>query len=79
MVWRGDREVHGAALEKRSRISERGFESHPLRQEWKERCWSGLTGAPGERVSPLATVGSNPTLSVKTLKLNSQNSLYTLP
>jgi hypothetical protein len=28
-----------------------------------ERCWSGLTGTPGERVSPLATVGSNPTLS----------------
>ena len=28
-----------------------------------ERCWSGLSGAPGERVSPLATVGSNPTLS----------------
>ena len=31
----------------------------------KERCWSGLSGAPGERVSPLATVGSNPTLSAK--------------
>ena len=40
----------------------RGFESHPLRQAL-ERCWSGLSGAPGERVSPLATVGSNPTLS----------------
>jgi aspartate racemase len=33
-----------------------------------ERCWSGLTGAPGERVSPLATVGSNPTLSANLLK-----------
>ena len=39
----------------------RGFESHPLRQpaprlrlasqiDYVERCWSGLTGAPGERV-----------------------------
>ena len=28
-----------------------------------ERCWSGLTGAPGKRVSFIATVGSNPTLS----------------
>ena len=30
---------------------------------FKERCWSGLTGAPGKRVSFIATVGSNPTLS----------------
>ena len=28
-----------------------------------ERCWSGLTGTPGERVSGFPTVGSNPTLS----------------
>ena len=28
-----------------------------------ERCWSGLSGAPGERVSDFPTVGSNPTLS----------------
>jgi hypothetical protein len=28
-----------------------------------ERCWSGLTGTPGERVSGSPTVGSNPTLS----------------
>ena len=32
MTWRGDRVVHGAALEKRSPLNaERGFESHPLR------------------------------------------------
>ena len=64
--------VYGAALEKRSlRLVERGFESHPLRQTINqqnslrivERCWSGLTGAPGERVSGFPTVGSNPTLS----------------
>gem|GEM_PF-5607983 len=36
-----------------------------------ERCWSGLSGAPGERVSPLATVGSNPTLSAKIWKQSS--------
>ena len=49
--------VDGAALEKRSpHLVERGFESHPLRQPVNhliyitERCWSGLTGAPGERV-----------------------------
>ena len=30
---------------------------------YRERCWSGLTGAPGKRVSFIATVGSNPTLS----------------
>ena len=52
---RGVRVVYGAALEKRSsRLAERGFESHPLRHLAKihieERCWSGLTGAPGERV-----------------------------
>ena len=46
--------VYGAALEKRSPlIAERGFESHPLRQSATiyivERCWSGLSGAPGER------------------------------
>jgi putative endonuclease len=28
-----------------------------------ERCWSGLTGTSGERVSGFPTVGSNPTLS----------------
>ena len=31
-----------------------------------ERCWSGLSGAPGERVSDFPTVGSNPTLSAGT-------------
>ena len=30
-----------------------------------ERCWSGLSGAPGERVSDFPTVGSNPTLSAR--------------
>ncbi len=53
--------AYGAALEKRSpHLVERGFESHPLRHDTKEhnltfshtveRCWSGLSGAPGERV-----------------------------
>ena len=33
-AWRGVRVVHGAALEKRSPfVTERGFESHPLRQK----------------------------------------------
>ncbi len=41
---RGDREAYGAALEKRTPIiSERGFESHPLRGEVLEwtirRAW----------------------------------------
>ena len=54
--------VYGAALEKRWAISLVG--SNPtLSARLMERCWSGLSGAPGERVSPLATVGSNPTLS----------------
>ena len=61
--------VYGAALEKRSPvIPERGFESHPLRQ-YMERCWSGLSGAPGERVSGFPTVGSNPTLSANYLEI----------
>ncbi len=29
-----------------------------------ERCWSGRSGSPGERVYLYGTVGSNPTLSV---------------
>jgi hypothetical protein len=48
-----------------------------------ERCWSGLSGTPGERVSPLATVGSNPTLSARftmwyvyILKSATDNKLY---
>ncbi len=28
-----------------------------------ERCWSGLSGTPGEREFVMRTVGSNPTLS----------------
>jgi hypothetical protein len=52
--------VDGAALEKRwAAICLVG--SNPTLSA--ERCWSGLSGAPGERVSSLATVGSNPTLS----------------
>ena len=67
-IRRGVRVVYGAALEKRSPvIPERGFESHPLRHP-TERCWSGLSGAPGERVSGFPTVGSNPTLSAIYLK-----------
>ena len=31
MVWRGDRVVEGAALEKRYGATHRGFESHSLR------------------------------------------------
>ena len=58
---RGVRVVDGAALEKRWAMSLVG--SNPTLSASLERCWSGLTGAPGERVSPLATVGSNPTLS----------------
>jgi hypothetical protein len=58
---RGDRVVYGAALEKRSPvISERGFESHPLRGEvleWSNRhAWRACVGVS-------STVGSNPTLS----------------
>jgi hypothetical protein len=58
---RGDRVVDGAALEKRSPIiSERGFESHPLRGEvleWSNRhAWRACVGVS-------STVGSNPTLS----------------
>ncbi len=58
---RGDREDYGAALEKRSPIiSERGFESHPLRGEvleWSIRhAWRACVGVS-------STVGSNPTLS----------------
>jgi hypothetical protein len=53
--------VDGAALEKRSPIiSERGFESHPLRGEvleWSNRhAWRACVGVS-------STVGSNPTLS----------------
>jgi hypothetical protein len=53
--------VDGAALEKRSPIiSERGFESHPLRGEvleWSIRhAWRACVGVS-------STVGSNPTLS----------------
>ena len=53
--------VYGAALEKRSPIiSERGFESHPLRGEvleWSNRhAWRACVGVS-------STVGSNPTLS----------------
>jgi putative endonuclease len=52
---------YGAALEKRSPIiSERGFESHPLRGEvleWPNRhAWRACVGVS-------STVGSNPTLS----------------
>ena len=56
--------VHGAALEKRS-PRKWSVGSNPTLSAvgLMERCWSGLSGAPGERVSPLATVGSNPTLS----------------
>jgi hypothetical protein len=58
---RGDRVDYGAALEKRSPIiSERGFESHPLRGEvleWSNRhAWRACVGVS-------STVGSNPTLS----------------
>ena len=52
--------VDGAALEKRW-AARCLVGSNPTLSA--ERCWSGLSGAPGERVSPLATVGSNPTLS----------------
>jgi hypothetical protein len=58
--------VYGAALEKRSPIiSERGFESHPLRGEvleWPNRhAWRACVGVS-------STVGSNPTLSANAIK-----------
>ncbi len=58
--------VYGAALEKRSPIiSERGFESHPLRGEvleWSIRhAWRACVGF-------FPTVGSNPTLSANNKK-----------
>jgi hypothetical protein len=61
---------YGAALEKRSPIiSERGFESHPLRGEvleWSNRhAWRACVGVS-------STVGSNPTLSAN----NKQRAMF---
>ena len=57
--------VYGAALEKRSPvIPERGFESHPLRQDILRRGAGVVYQARLESVSSRkVTVGSNPTLS----------------
>ena len=59
--------VDGAALEKRSpHFSGAWVRIPPSPPKIMERCWSGLSGTPGERVSGFPTVGSNPTLSAKT-------------
>jgi hypothetical protein len=76
---RGDRVVYGAALEKRSPIiSERGFESHPLRGEvleWSNRhAWRACVGfsRPWVRIPPSPPITSN---SVRTQRYHKEYKL----